>query len=1156
MKFEDVLEQTIDILRRRGQVSYRALKRQFEIDDEYLADLRYELIEVLKFAIDHDQTILVWNAEQNYVSSLAQSDASLETFNPKINRNNQPAPWLKTEAERRQLTVMFCDLVESSQLAEKLDPEDLRDVFLAYQELCANAIASAEGYIARYLGDGVLIYFGYPQAHEDDARRAVSSGLRILEALKRLNPKMMKKWGERLSIRIGIHTGLVIIGEMGVKEAPDPMAIVGETPNIAARLQSVAQPNTLVISAATHNLVKGFFEYQTLEKQQLKGISKPMSVFQVVRESTAKNRFEVAEKSGLTPFVNRTSETALLSQTWDAVIAGQTRAILLQGEAGMGKSRLVWEIKKNIIQSQEVWLTDVQGSPYYRNSAFYPITELLKRFTFKFAQEDTDAEKLVKIELFLTQFSLALEKFVPLFASVLSIPFEAKYPPLNLTPERQKQKTIEAFMEVCLVIAARQPVLLVIEDLHWMDASTLDVISYFLEHIRDHRLLMLLTCRPEFTSPWPDHPHLHFLKLNSLGQKEIQVLVEQTAQERLLPGAVIQQIVQKTDGIPLFVEELTKNVLESDVADLAFPQRLGNEAAVSLAIPTSLHDSLIERLDRLSVVKEVAQLSATLGREFDYEFLEEVSQWNQATLRNGLNQLVEAGLLYQEGTPPFASYQFKHALIQDAAYQSLVKIRRQFYHQRIADTLERHQDDQRLTRPELLAYHFTEAGLFQQAIEYWLQAGQRDLEQAANSEAISHLIRGLELLDDIPEGHQRDQLELKIQLGLAPAYMAINGWAAQEVEHTCLRAQELSEKVGDPQSLSGALWGLWTNYFLRGQLDPAKDTALQVYQLATETDQRLLRIIACHAVGYTNHSRGEYEDSKTYAEQGIALYQADIENAIVRMFQFSSTIAMRMFSATSLWMLGYPEQASRQIEQAFVLVRDLDHTPSTAYALALGCFFHHYLRDFQWVKQQSERLLQLSLDEGFLLWPSFATTLHGWALVNEGNLEQGLVEMQQGIESFAQTNSAINYPHMIAMLAEGLIKTGQLTDALDALEKGIQQAVARNEHHMEPELYRLKAEVFLQQAIAVEGAHQSLLLKQAEESYGDAIGIAQRQQALMLEVRATVGLSQLQQMQGRRQEAYSLLNNVYRQCSEGWDSPDLLRARAALDDLALCLHIE
>lgn len=1149
MDFEKILEQVIDILRHRGQVSYRAIKRQFEIDDEYLEDLKYEIIEILNLAIDQDQVKLILNPEVNPSNDSSNSDLLLHSSSPKANRSNQPSDGFTAAAERRQLTVMFCDLVESSQLAEKLDPEDLRDVFLAYQELCAKAITSAEGYIARYLGDGVLIYFGVPQAHEDDARRAVSSGLKILEALKRLNPQIMKKWGERLSIRIGIHTGLVIVGEMGVKEAPDPMAIVGATPTIAARLQSVAQPNTLVISAATHRLVRGFFECQTLERRKLKGITQPISTFQVVRESTAKNRFEVAEKSGLTPFVNRTSETAVLAHTWEQVIAGQTQAILLQGEAGMGKSRLVWEIKKNIIQTQEVWLTDVQGSPYYRNSAFYPITELLKRFTFSFSQEDTEAEKLVKIEQFMTECSLDLDIYVPLFASLLAVPFESKYPSLSLTPERQKQKTIEALTDVCLALAKRQPVLIVIEDLHWMDASTLDAISYFLDHIRDHPLLILLTCRPEFISPWGDQPHLQFLQLNSLVQQDIQLIVEQTAQEKSLPKEVVQQIVQKTDGIPLFVEELTKTVLEADFNDDASHTKSGNETGVSLAIPTTLHDSLIERLDRLSGVKEVAQLCATVGREFDYELLEEISQWNQATLRNGLGQLVEVGLLYQEGTPPFSGYQFKHALIQDAAYQSLVKIRRQSYHQRIADTLESRDVDQVSTRPELLAHHFTEAGLFEQAIQYWQQAGQRDLEQAANLEAIAHFTRGIELLNNIPGGHQRDQLELQMQLGLAPAFMAIKGWASVEVEQTCIRAKELSIKVEDQQSLSNALWGLWTNYFLRGQMNEASEAAGEVMQRAQMIDQPIMYETACHAVGYTQFYSGEYVDAKEMATEGLSRFDLESERHLVLATQLSSAVCIRMFLAGSLWMLGYPEQLPEQVEAAMALAQKLQHLPNKAYALGASLHQYHLTRNLPLVQEKAEELLNISQAEGFLLWIPVAMLFHGWSAALQGRVQDGLQEMLQGLELFKKTGTSVIFPQVMGMLAEVYWLAECVDEAFDALEEGVQEATSRNEHHMEPELYRLKAEFLWRKSCSDPGILQQSDIETVEGYFQKAVLLARKQQAIMLELRAILGLSHIWYSQGKVAIARENVSKIYSKFTEGWSTPDLRQARDFLGEL-------
>ncbi|ABW25876.1 adenylate/guanylate cyclase domain-containing protein [Acaryochloris marina] len=1151
MSFEEILEQTIEILHRRGQVSYRAIKRQFDIDDQYLADLKYEIIDVLKIAVDRNQEILVAQTIEAHQLSLQKN----YSHKLKTNINTPSEDGWSRETERRQLTVMFCDLVESSPLAERLDPEDLRDVFLAYQELCAEAIANAEGYIARYLGDGVLIYFGYPRAHEDDARRAVSSGLRILESLQKLNPKIMKKWGERLSVRIGIHTGLVVIGEMGVKDAPDPMAIVGATPNIAARLQSLAQPNTVVISAATQRLVQGFFECQKLEQQKLKGISDPIDIFQVLKESKAKSRFAVAEKSGLTPFVNRITETALLSERWQEAVTGHTHAVLLQGEAGMGKSRLVWEVKKNVAQAQDVWLTEIQGSPYYRNSAFYPITEFLKQTTFNFSQDDTSAEKLAKIEQFIGQCSLSQGEYAPLFASLLAVPFEEQYPPLNLTPERQKQKTIEAMTAVCLALAKQQPVLLVIEDLHWMDASTLDAITYFLEHIRDHRLLILLTCRPEFTSPWHTYPHLHALKLNSLGQKEIQVMVEETAQEKSLPQALVQQIVQKTDGIPLFVEELTKTVLEADVDESPVLNRFSDDN-VSLAIPTTLHDSLIERLDRLSVVKEVAQLGSTLGREFDYELLEEVSQWNQATLRNGLNQLVESGLLYQEGSPPFAKYQFKHALIQDAAYQSLVKIRRQGYHQRIAYTLERRRDDQESIRPELLAYHFTEAGLLHAAIQYWLQAGQRDLGQAANSEAIAHLIRGLELLEGISEGTERDQLELQMQLGLAPAYMAIKGWASVEVEQTCLRAKILSSKTEDPQSQSKALWGLWTNYFLRGQMDEALEAAGEVWQKAQLADQSIMYEMACHAVGYTHFYRGEYVDARKVANEGLARFEFEAEQHLVFETQLSSAVCIHMFLAGSLWMLGYPDELPKQVEAAMELAQNLHHLPNKAYALGASLHQYQLTRHLPLVEDKAAELLDISRAEGFLLWIPVAMLFHGWSMAWQGRTQEGLQEMIEGLELFKNTGTSVIFPQVMGMLAEVYWLSERFEEAFQALDAGIQEATTRNEHHMEPELYRLKAEFLWQRFSQTQPKLQASDANIVEDCFKEAISLALKQNAIMLELRAVLSLGRFWHSQGNVDAARECTFEIYNRFTEGLGTPDLSQVRMFLDEIESSASLE
>jgi predicted ATPase len=682
-----------------------------------------------------------------------------------------------------------------------------------------------------------------------------------------------------------------------------------------------------------------------------------------------------------------------------------------------------------------------------------------------------------------------------------------------------------------------------------MDASTLDALSFLMGEALNQRLMMLLTFRPEFVPPWDEGANICLLPLKHLSHSETKAIIAETAHGKTLPRDVLNQIVQKTDGVPLFVEELTKTVLESDLLQEQVTSYELTGAIPTLAIPTTLHDSLIARLDRLAGVKEIAQLGATLSRKFDYTLIEAVSPWDTTTLQNGLGQLVEAGLLFQQGTLPLASYEFKHALIQDAAYQSLLKGRRQQYHRRIAKVLEGISSVDIPTRSELLAHHYSEAGLFEDAIAYWQIAGQRDLEQAANQEAIAHFSRGLELLKKLPESPERDRQELEMQLGLAPASMAIKGWAASEVEQACRRARDLSEKLGDGQGLSVALWCLWTNYFLRGQMDKALETSAAVFQMSEQVNQQMLRVIACHAVGYTHHFRGEFIQAQALAEEGLALFDLEAEKKIVQSFQFSSTVAIRMFMAGSLWMLGYPDRAPVQVDEALLLAEELNHTPSKAYAFAAGCFYYHYSREVKWIQTTSEKLIKISQDENFLLWFPVAMIYHGWALALQDKVEEGLAEIQEGLALFGTTGSAVTFPQAMVMLAEVFLKAGQFENALNALEEGMQEAVNRNEHHMEPELYRLKAEILLQQMSTIHKDSDLGVLNQVETCFLRAIHLANGQSARMLELLATMGLCRLWQQQEKQVEAFRLLSEIYDWFTEGFGTPELQDAKKLLAKL-------
>ena len=641
MEFYEVFERVVDLLRHQGRVSYRALKRQFALDDDYLEDLKAELITAKRLAVDEQGTVLVWIGEASPAAAL-QSTTSPRPPAPGV---PDAAALPAAVAERRQLTVMFCDLVDSTSLAAQRDPEELREVVRAYQAACAKVIARFEGHIAQYLGDGLLVYFGYPLAHEDDAQRAVRAGLGIIEALGQLNTRLGQERGVQLAVRLGVHTGLVVVGDIGDGTRQEQLAL-GETPNLAARLQGIAAPDTLVISAATWQLLSGFFACQPLSAQPIKGLPQPVEVYQVLYESMARSRLEAAGSTGLTPLVGREQEIGLLLERWEQVKDGHGQVVLLSGEAGIGKSRLVQVLKEQVASESQAWLTPCQCSPYYQNSALYPMIDLLERVVLQFDREETPQQKLGKLEGLLVQHGLSLAEAMPLFAALLSLPLSADYTPLPLSPEQQKQKTMQALLTVSLRIAAQQPVLFVMEDLHWVDPSTLELLSLLVDQGPTARILALCTFRPDFSPPWTGRSHLTQVTVNRLSRRQAVEVIHQVAHGKALPPGVVEQIVAKTDGVPLFVEELTKMVLESGLLQEREERYELTGPLPSLAIPATLHDSLMARLDRLATAKGLAQLGATLGREFSYELLQAVAPWDEGTLQRGLHQLVEAEFLY------------------------------------------------------------------------------------------------------------------------------------------------------------------------------------------------------------------------------------------------------------------------------------------------------------------------------------------------------------------------------------------------------------------------------------------------------------------------------------------------------------------------------
>jgi predicted ATPase/class 3 adenylate cyclase len=1123
MTFEEVLNEAVALLQRQGRVAYRVLKRQFDLEDDYLEDLK-EAILYAHPQVRDDGRGLLWSGD----TSTAPASPSL-----------QPAPQptsLSPDAERRQLTVLFCDLVDSTVLSRRLDPEYYREVVRAYQATCADIIQRFDGHIAQYLGDGLLVYFGYPRAHEDDAQRAVRTGLGILAALGTLNARLVQDKGVRLAMRVGIHTGLVVVGEMGSGGRHEHLAL-GDTPNLAARLQGLAAPGTVVISDATSRLVQGYFMCQDLGSHALKGIDTPVQVYQVLEESAAQSRLDVAGATGLTPLVGREGEVSLLRERWAQSTDGHGQVVLLSGEAGIGKSRLVHVLTKRVVDAGAPRLT-LRCSPYHTNSALYPVIEHLQR-VLHWHREAPPETRLTTLEQAVQGVRLPLAEVVPLVAALLSLPVPEQYYPLTLSPQRQKQQTQEALVAWLLAEEAQQPVLAIWEDLHWADPSTLELLGLLLDQVPTARLLLVLTARPEFRPPWAPRSYVTPLTLTRLTRHQIEEMVLRVTSGKPLPAAVVQQIIAKTDGIPLFVEELVKTILESGLVQEDTGHYVLTGPLPPLAIPATLQDALMARLDRLATVKEVAQLSAVLGREFAYEVLRAVAPLDEVTLQHGLTQLVEAELLYQRGILPQATYFFKHALVQDAAYQSLLRSTRQQHHQRIAQVLETQFPEIAHTQPELLAHHYTEAGLTEQAIPYWQRAGQHASDRSANVEAISHFSTGIELLKTLPETPEHTQEALALYIGLGTALQRAKGLTAPEAEHAYTQAYALCQQAGETPQLAQVLLGLWRYYNARAQLHTAREFGETLLCLAQRAHDPALAVLAHYALGATWFYLGALPTARQHLEEGIAGYTPDQRHTLT--FRQDPWVTCHYYGAWTRWLLGYPEQALARVQEALALTHALAHPYSLANSWGYAAFVAQFRRDVPAVHEQAEAAVALSTEHGLPFWAPIGMSLCGWALAMQGQGEAGMAQVRQGIAAVRVTGAALFVPYLCTLLADVATHLGHLEDGVQALAEALTLVEQHEERWWEAEVCRLRGVLLLRQP----GTSPA----EAEAWLQRALDIARRQEAKSLELRAAMSLSRLWQQQGKRTEARELLAPIYGWFTEGFDTTDLQEAKALLDEL-------
>ncbi|HBY97701.1 MAG TPA: adenylate cyclase [Chloroflexi bacterium] len=1044
------------------------------------------------------------------------------------------SPPLPCSPERRQITVLAADLVDLVALPQQSDPEEMSEAFRAFQQLCSDVIHRHGGHLAPDRRDRLLAYFGYPEARETDALQAVRAGLSLVAAVRdTLN----------LALGVGIDTGLVVTGENEIGESPG-QELVGEPLYIATRLLKLAEPNSVVISGTTHALVQGYFVSQPLGTHTLRGVGKPVTVCRVLQESGARSRLEAVSHRGLTRLVGREAEVERLLTHWAQVQAGHGQVILLRGEAGIGKSRLLWTLAERLANTAHTWL-ECHGSPSFQNSAFYPVIGLLQQM-FHLDRDPSATGRKERLKAGLAQFDLAghAPEAVPLLGDLLSLPPEPDETPLNLTPERQKQKTMETALALLWAMARQQPVVLVVEDLHWVDPSSLDLLTMLVDRISTAPILALLTERPEFDPPWVAHPQVISVALGPLTAEQTMIMAEQVA-GKTLPVEVLKQLVTWTDGVPLFVEELTKTVLESGalVEREVHYERPGS--APFETIPTTLRGSLMARLDRLGPVRQVAQLAAAIGREFPYELLRALSPFDEVTLQRDLSELVKAGLLYQAGEPPRAMYIFKHALIQEAAYRSMLKRKRRAYHGQIAQALIERFPTITETQPELLAQHYAAAGLSRQAIDYCQRAGQRATQRSAQVEAIADFNQALALLETLPQNleHQRQELDLRMQLGAT--LMGVKGFEDPDVERTYSRARELCEQVGDSGKLYPVLQGLIAYNAIRGDLQTAFELGEQLLRIA-QREEDLTSLLTAHlAIGTTLFWWGELAAARIHLEEGIALYDRLQEDSTARLPGPDPGVSLLGFVNWLLWLLGYPVQALARAQEALALAEKLSNPFSLAEALQWSAGAYQMLGEKQATRTQAEALIALAREQESAYWEVRGTILRGWALAmqseNAGGFEEGIMQIHRGLTALQASGVKLGQSYFLGLFAAAAAKGGQIEEGLRAVEEALALVAEIGERQWESELHRLKGELLL--AASAENHAE------AENCFRQALSVARQQGAKSLELRAAMGVSRLLRQQGRRSAARQVLVKAYGRFSEGFDTADLRAARRLLDEL-------
>jgi predicted ATPase/class 3 adenylate cyclase len=1045
----------------------------------------------------------------------------------------EPVP--RDEAERRHLTVMFCDLVGSTALSERSDPEDMWGVIASYHACIGEVIGRYQGVIARYMDDGVLAYFGYPRAQEDDAEQAVRAALVLVDAVANLQTNV----DAALQARIGVATGTVVVSELLIDETPGEQAVIGETPNLAARLQTLAEPGTVLICPSTRRLIGGHFDYRDLGPLTLKGWAETIPVWQVLATSGVQSRFEAMHKTKLPPLFGREEQIELLLRRWRHATQDEGRVVLLTGEPGIGKSHIALALDESLQGEPHITLRYF-CSAHHINSALFPFIGQLEHAA-GFERGDSPTEKLSKLDVLVAQ-STADPEHVAVLANLLALPTSDRYQLQELSPQKRKEKTLAALLAQLDGLAARQPVFTIFEDIHWIDPTSLELLAAIVEHVPQLRVLLLVTARPEFTPPWRSYAHMTTIPLTRLHRRDGAALVERVTGGKILPKEVMDEILARTDGVPLFIEELTKTLLESGLLQERDDHYVLERPLPPLAIPTTLQASLMARLDRLAPVREVAQIGAVAGREFHYELLNAVAGLPRGRLEEALGQLVRSELIFRRGEIPHAVYTFKHTLVRDVAYAGLLKSRRAHLHAAIANALEQRFPEVVQTQPETLAHHLTEAGLIEKAIGYWLQAGKNAALRSANREAIAHLQRGIEVTGRLPVGEGKDKSELDFQLGLGPCLIATHGPAASAAVATFARARELCKQLGEPPEYLQVMFWLATVSVVRGELPQALEAVEALLSAAEARRDRPALINAIRGRAMILFFLGRIVDACEAIEHAVEVFSAsqEADRMAARAAGQDAGVAMQALMSWVLWVLGDVDRAVTRMAAALERADAVQHAHTHAYAWYYASVLHALRGEAAIAQAYAERCLALSEQHGFRQWLGLSRAIRGICATALDASGSRLDDVKAALDEYQRAGYQLGITAQFVLLCSALLLRNEPEAALETIDHGLSIVSDNSERFFEAELYRLKA-----RALLMRGAPDA----EAEFLLDQALRIARSQQARSLELRAATDLARLWMNQGKRAEALDVLSSIYVVFTEGFETRDLQEAGALLAEL-------